>query len=125
MQQTVTVLLADDEDTVREAIGALLETDPRFRVVASVGTADDAADAAVSLRPTLAVIDVRMPGGGDAAVKAIRRDSPGTVVLVCSSRDDRHTREVMEEAGAHAYAVKGSDDVLDAACDLLGLTATA
>ena len=42
MPSQVTVLLADDEDVVRQAIGELLETDPRFRVVASVGSAEAA-----------------------------------------------------------------------------------
>ena len=69
MPSQVTVLLADDEDVVRHAIGELLETDPRFRVVvASVGSADAATRAAGEWQPKLAVVDVRMPGGGHAAI---------------------------------------------------------
>jgi DNA-binding NarL/FixJ family response regulator len=117
----VRVLLADDEDAVRKAIGELMETDSRFRVVASVGTGEAAADAALALHPDLAVVDVRMPGGGSPAITAIRERSPQTVVMVCSSYDDRHTRQSMEQAGAAAYVVKGTDDLLDAARDLLGL----
>jgi DNA-binding NarL/FixJ family response regulator len=119
----VTVLLADDEQIVRRAIGALLETDPRFNVVASVATADAAIEAARTHQPSLAVVDVRMPGGGHAAISGIRRHSPETVVMVCSSHDDRHTRQSMHEAGAAAYVVKGADDLLDAACAVLGLRA--
>lgn len=123
MPSQVTVLLADDEDVVRHAIGALLETDPRFRVVASVGSADAATRAAGEWQPQLAVVDVRMPGGGHAAIAGIRRHSPGTVVMVCSSYDDRHTRTAMQDAGAAAYVVKGSDDLLDAAYEVLGISA--
>jgi len=119
----VTVLLADDERLVREAIEGLLTADPRFRIVASVGSAADATRAALLHRPDLAVVDVRMPGGGQAAITGIRELSPDTVVMVCSSHDDRHTRASMRAAGAAAYIVKGADDVLDAACDLLGLEA--
>jgi DNA-binding NarL/FixJ family response regulator len=118
----VRVLLADDEEIVRDAIGALLEEDPRFRVVAAVASASAAAAAATTLRPDLAVIDVRMPGGGRAAIAAIREHSPETVVLVCSSMDDRYTRSTMAEAGAAAYVVKGDDDVLDAARGVMGLS---
>jgi DNA-binding NarL/FixJ family response regulator len=121
MGSSVTVLLADDEDSVRRAIGALLETDDRFRVVASVDSAEAAISAAVAHRPALAVIDVRMPGGGHSAVSGIRQSSPDTVVMVCSSHDDRFTREAMQDAGAAAYLVKGADDVLDAAYEALGL----
>jgi DNA-binding NarL/FixJ family response regulator len=119
----VTVLLADDEDIVRRAIGALFETDPRFCVIASVDSADAAIAAARLYQPSLAVVDVRMPGGGHAAITGIRRQSPETVVMVCSSHDDRHTRKAMREAGATAYVVKGADDVLDAAYAVLGLGA--
>ena len=123
MPSQVTVLLADDEDVVRHAIGELLETDPRFRVVASVGSADAATRAAGEWQPQLAVVDVRMPGGGHAAIVGIRRHSPETVVMVCSSYDDRHTRTAMRDAGAAAYVVKGADDLLDAAYEVLGISA--
>jgi DNA-binding NarL/FixJ family response regulator len=122
MGTEVTVLLADDEIVVRQAIRALLETDSRFRVVASVGSAEAATAAAMTHRPQLAVVDVRMPGGGRAAITAIRESSPETVVMVCSSHDDRHTRESMREAGAVAYVVKGADDLLDAACAVMGFS---
>jgi DNA-binding NarL/FixJ family response regulator len=123
MSSVVTVLVADDEVVVRQAIEALLETDPRFRVVASVGSAEAATQAAIAHRPRLAVVDVRMPGGGQAAITGIREHSPETVVMVCSSHDDRHTRQSMREAGAAAYVVKGADDLLDAAYAVMGLSA--
>jgi DNA-binding NarL/FixJ family response regulator len=123
MSGVVTVLLADDEVVVRQAIEALLETDPRFRVVASVGSAEAATEAALTYRPQLAVVDVRMPGGGQAAIAGIRQQSPDTVVMVCSSHDDRHTRQSMRDAGAAAYVVKGADDLLDAAYAVMGITA--
>jgi DNA-binding NarL/FixJ family response regulator len=122
MPNEVTVLLADDEHVVRDAMGALLEADERFRVVASVASADAATDAAAAHRPHLAVVDVRMPGGGAAAITGIRACSPDTVVLVCSSYDDRHTRRTMVDAGASGYVVKGADDLLDAARELFGLS---
>jgi DNA-binding NarL/FixJ family response regulator len=120
--EVVNVLLADDEALVRELIRELLETDTRFRVIAAVGSAADAAEAASQHRPELAIVDVRMPGGGVAAVRAIRTVSPDTVVVACSSYDDRHTRDSMHAAGARAYVLKGTDDVLDVALGVLGLS---
>jgi DNA-binding NarL/FixJ family response regulator len=119
----VTVVLADDEIVVRRAIEELLETDSRFRIVASVASGDDATDAAHIHQPDLAVVDVRMPGGGELAIAGIHACSPGTVVLVCSSHDDPHTRQAMQDAGAAAYVVKGSDDLLDIAYSVLGISA--
>ena len=62
-----------------------------------------------------------MPGGGQAAIAGIRQHSPDTVVMVCSSHDDRHTRQSMHDAGAAAYVVKGADDLLDAAYAVMGI----
>ncbi len=103
---------------------ALLEADPRLRVVASVDSADAAAAAAARLLPDLAVVDVRMPGGGPSAVVAIRASSPKTLVLACTSYDDSYTRSSMREAGAHAFVVKGTDDLLDVARAMLGFEAS-
>lgn len=114
MRPQYRVLIADDEITVREAMRALLEHDARFRVVASVGSADEAAAVAEELRPEVAVVDVRMPGGGRRAVTAIRERSPETVVVVCTSYDDAHTRATLTAAGAAAFVVKGSHDLLGA-----------
>jgi DNA-binding NarL/FixJ family response regulator len=118
----VNVLLADDEARVRDLIRELLETDTRFRVVAAVGSASAAAEAAAEFQPELAIVDVRMPGGGKAAAEAIRAVSPTTIVVACSSYDDRHTRDSMQRAGAQAYVLKGTDDVLDVARGVLGMS---
>ena len=78
----ITVLLADDSQEVRHALGQLLEGDGRFRLVGSVGDGDTAVELALEVTPDLAVVDVRMPGGGVEACRRIRLGSPGTTVVV-------------------------------------------
>jgi EAL domain-containing protein (putative c-di-GMP-specific phosphodiesterase class I) len=57
----------------------------------------------------VAVIDVRMPGGGGpAAVRGIKRRSPRTRMLAFSAAGDRATVLEMLEAGVVGYLVKGS-----------------
>jgi DNA-binding NarL/FixJ family response regulator len=116
---TVRILLADDDPGMRVAMRSLLEADNRFRVVAAVGDADAAASAAAMHLPHVAVVDVRMPGGGGRAVSAIRECSPDTAIVVCTSYDDAHTRRAMYDAGADAFVVKGADDLLDAVQELM------
>jgi DNA-binding NarL/FixJ family response regulator len=108
----MTVLLADDNALVRSALRELLDDDPEFEVVALADRAESAVDAARRHRPGLALVDVRMPGGGPAAVAGIAEVSPETLVVACSAYDDAHSREEMTRAGAVAYLVKGRDDVL-------------
>jgi EAL domain-containing protein (putative c-di-GMP-specific phosphodiesterase class I) len=56
----------------------------------------------------VALVDVRMPGGGASAARGIRRRSPATKVLALSAFDDRPTVLQMVEAGVVGYLVKGS-----------------
>ena len=105
---SIRVLVAEDDPHVREALAALLDSEPAIEVVATVADGPAAVEAAARERPDVAVIDVRMPGGGAAAARGIRRASPETQVLALSAHDDRATVLDMLEAGAVGYLVKGT-----------------
>jgi EAL domain-containing protein (putative c-di-GMP-specific phosphodiesterase class I)/FixJ family two-component response regulator len=110
----IRVLVAEDEATVREALAELLGRDPTIELVAAVGDGPAAVEVAACERPDVALIDVRMPGGGAAATREIGRCSPATRVLAYSAHDDRPTVLEMLHAGAVGYLVKGGapDDLL-------------
>ncbi|MCG5217076.1 response regulator transcription factor [Streptosporangium sp. KLBMP 9127] len=57
----IQLLLAEDHHVVRGALAALLDLEPDFTVVASVGTGDAAVRAALTHRPDVAVLDIDMP----------------------------------------------------------------
>jgi DNA-binding NarL/FixJ family response regulator len=62
----------------------------------------------------VAILDVKMPGGGGVrAAEGIRGASPGTRILALSAWDDRETVRRMRRAGAAGYLIKGSapDDI--------------
>lgn len=104
----IRVLVADDDDAVRRALVELIGDDPLFTVVATATCAAEAVELAASHRPDLAVVDVRMPGGGVAATSGIGASSPATKVVACSAFDDDDSRAAMYGAGAIAYVIKGS-----------------
>lgn len=107
--RTIRVLVAEDEPSVRAALAALIRAEPSFELVGEVANATDAIDVAEIEQPDVAVIDVRMPGGGGAAaVRGIKRKSPETRMLAFSAADDRATVLEMLEAGVVGYLVKGS-----------------
>lgn len=59
-------------------------------------------------RPDVAVLDVRMPGGGGAvAAREIARRTPQVRLVALSAYSDSGTRAAMTAAGAHAHLVKG------------------
>jgi len=106
----IRVLIAEDDTAVRSALAELVEMTQGLQLAGAVGDAKAAADAAASLRPDVAVVDVRMPdGGGARAAREIGARAPFTRVICFSAYADRSTVLEMLRAGATSYVVKGVD----------------
>jgi DNA-binding NarL/FixJ family response regulator len=101
------VVLAEDQSLLRDALTAYLATDAGVELVATAGDADGVIDAVERLRPDVAIVDVRMPGGGPSAAREISTRAPGTSVIAFSAHDDDASRAEMFAAGAVEYVVKG------------------
>jgi DNA-binding NarL/FixJ family response regulator len=107
-------VIGEDSALFREGL-ALLLRDAGHEVVASVGDADALLVAVERERPELAVVDVRMPPGGDddgaRAAAEIRRDRPEVGVMLLSQHiETRHVLDLVA-AGGFGYLLK--DRVLD------------
>jgi DNA-binding NarL/FixJ family response regulator len=108
-----TVVVADDDDAVRNALVELLSDVAAFRVVGSGGDADAAIVLCHQFRPEILLLDVNMPaGGGERAARIVAHELPETVIVALSGRADRGTRRRMLAAGADAFVAKGSTDEL-------------
>jgi len=62
MSPVISVLIADDQDLVREGLRMLLEAEPGITVAGEAGTGSEAIAAARKLDPDVVLMDVRMPG---------------------------------------------------------------
>jgi diguanylate cyclase (GGDEF)-like protein/PAS domain S-box-containing protein len=100
------VLIADDDSVVRAVLSAQLRRG--FTVVGSVQDADGAIAAAGHHRPSVALVDVDMPGGGLRAIEGIRRVSPETAIVVLTSDNRRASVLEFLAAGANAYLRKAA-----------------
>lgn len=122
MTAPLRVLVADDDELLRETLVEVLLHDGRFDVVAAVADADAAVDAATREHPAVALVDVRMPGGGGARVaRELRTTLPSTRVVALSSHDDRDAIVEMFRSGAVSYLVKGdatNQDIITALIDV-------
>ncbi|MCK4473135.1 MAG: response regulator transcription factor, partial [Anaerolineae bacterium] len=58
----IRILLADDQQLVREGLCALLDLIPDIRVVGEAGDGAEAVERARQMRPDVVLMDVRMPG---------------------------------------------------------------
>lgn len=100
------VLLADDDEGVRDAVRAILERDDRFEVCGEASDAVGAVKEAVRLRPEVCLLDARMPGGGNRAVWEIKSRLPLTAVVMLSVSEDEDDLFEALRAGATGYLLK-------------------
>jgi DNA-binding NarL/FixJ family response regulator len=107
-QTRIRVLIAEDDDGVRETLASVVRAEAAFELAGTVADAAQAIVTAARELPDVALVDVRMPGGGATAARGIKLRSPHTCVLAFSAHDDRLTMQEMAEAGADGYLVKGS-----------------
>lgn len=103
----IRVLLVEDEEPLRLAISDLVASEVGLEVVGSAADASEAIELAAATKPDVALVDVRMPGGGPHAARGIRKVSPGTRIAALSAYEDKATVLEMLCSGAVAYLVKG------------------
>ena len=110
------VVLADDTMLLREGV-ALLLGQAGFEVVAQAGTAEEIVEAVRVTKPEAAVVDLRMPpthtDEGIQAALAIRKQHPGTGVLVLSQHADVGLAMKLLEHGADGVGYLLKDRVAD------------
>jgi DNA-binding NarL/FixJ family response regulator len=104
----IRVLIAEDDAGIRETLASVVRAEPAFALAGAVEDAAHAILAAARELPDVALVDVRMPGGGASATRGIKLHSPNTSVLAFSAHDDPLTVQEMVKAGADGYIVKGS-----------------
>jgi DNA-binding NarL/FixJ family response regulator len=105
------IVIAEDSAVVRAGLVEIL-ADSGHDVLAAVGRADDLLAAVAEHHPDAALVDVRMPPGytdeGLRAAIAIRRDHPGTGVLVFSQYiETRYTADLLGAASGGGAAGVG------------------
>ncbi|GGX40002.1 response regulator [Streptomyces noursei] len=110
---TLRVLLADDQEMVRDALRAVIDRRPDFEVVGAAADGAEAVALAVALRPDVVVMDVRMPGmNGVEATRRLHADwphpGPPPRVLVLTTFDlDEYVHAALR-AGAGGFLLKNS-----------------
>lgn len=105
----ITILLVDDHRLIRDSWSFILNSDPRFEVVAETSSGEDAIELAKSQKPDIVLMDVNMtPVNGFDATKQIRKFSPGSKVIGVSMHSMPAYAKRMLQLGAMGYVTKNS-----------------
>lgn len=107
MNEQIRVLIADDQQLVRGALAALLNTERDISVVAEVGSGDLVVAAALEHRVDVAVLDIEMPGlTGIEAAGLLKTQAPHVRSLIVTTFGrPGYVRRALQE-GASGFIVK-------------------
>ncbi|ANE46609.1 LuxR family transcriptional regulator [Paenibacillus swuensis] len=103
----ISIIVADDQTLLREGLQTILNLEEDLEVVATVENGQEAHQAAIKLRPSLVLMDIKMPVlDGIEGMKRIKRDCPGTAVLMLTTfAEDKFIVDAMA-GGADGFLLK-------------------
>lgn len=117
MSQSIRVFLVDDHEIVRRGLADLLSLEDDMEVVGEAGNKEDALHRIPAAKPTVAVLDVRLPDGSGVEVcRDIRAAMPEVSCLMLTSYADDEALFDAIMAGASGYVLKEirGNDLVDA-----------
>ncbi len=101
----IRVVIAEDEAIIRLDLKETLEEEG-YEVVGETGRGDQAIELVRSLRPDLAILDIKMPGMDGLDVARHINDERLCGVLILTAFSQREVIEQARDTGALAYLVK-------------------
>jgi DNA-binding NarL/FixJ family response regulator len=103
----IRILVVDDHFMVRMGLSASLNVEPDMEVVAEAGSGDAALEAYRKHRPTLMLMDLRLPKvSGIESTVAILREFPDARILMLSTHSGEEEIYRAMQAGARGYVLK-------------------
>jgi DNA-binding NarL/FixJ family response regulator len=105
---TVRIVVADDQEVVRDGFAALLDSQPDFAVVGTASDGSETVRICRELHPDIVLMDVRMPGvdGIEATRQLAGAGADGPRILILTTFDlDEYVYEALR-AGASGFLLK-------------------
>ena len=107
INDTIKIMLVEDHRLVRESFAQMLELEEEFVVVGQAANANDALHLALSLKPDVILMDIKLPGvNGIEATRMIKKELPETEIMMLSMYDEEEYVREAVKAGATGYVLK-------------------
>jgi len=106
----IKVIIVDDNDSLRDSVGMLLQDTPNFTLAGSYSHCLDIIENIKDTQPDVVIMDIDMPGmNGIEGVKLIRKNFPAVQVLMLTVFDDDEKVFAAIKAGAGGYILKNAE----------------
>lgn len=107
--EQIRIILVDDHKLVREALGLLLESDRRFKVIKICVNGHDAIESVRLLQPDILLMDINMePLNGFEVTEKIIEENNSVKIIGLSVNNLPSYAEKMLSIGAKGYMTKSS-----------------
>jgi DNA-binding NarL/FixJ family response regulator len=107
MEKLITVLVVDDHAVVRRGLRSLLTSKYQIEVIGEASDGVEAIDRARELQPDVILMDMLMPRkNGLEAIAEIKRETPGSHIIVLTSYSEDIQIVAAIKAGAAGYVLK-------------------
>lgn len=113
----IRVLIADDQELIRESLKIVLSAYPDIEVVGAVGDGTEVLEVLSTAKPDVILMDIRMPKmDGVVCTKAVKAQFPNVKVIILTTFDDDDFIYSALKYGASGYLLKGTsmDELHDA-----------
>ena len=107
MQNTLRILVADDNEVMRNGLCAVLEDRSGWVVCGRAVDGTDAVQKAAELKPDIILVDVSMPGlNGFEVAACIHEQIPDAEILLVTEHDSSTLDQLPQLPGVRGYVVK-------------------
>ena len=104
----VKVLIADDQELIRQSLKIVLGTDSEIEITDSVGDGTDVLKSLEKNVPDVILMDVRMPKmDGTVCTKEVKKKYPDGKIIILTTFDDDDFIYSALKYGASGYILKG------------------
>lgn len=109
MEKQITVLIADDNNFIRESIKILLSAIENCSLLAEAKNGEEAIRLAAEFSPDIIIMDINMsPVNGFEATRKILKQNPGIKIIGLSLHKESSYCKNLMRLGAKGYLVKSA-----------------
>ncbi len=107
MSSNITILVVDDHPLLRQGVVDSLSLEGDFTIVGQAGNGETALQMIRRLEPTVAVVDINLPGiNGQQVARQVVAENLATRIVLLTAYDDQMQKTQGMRAGAWAYCTK-------------------